>query len=150
MHPITKIIVHQSENRKKCSVEPLRKIDGFLFYTFPLSQNIGLENYIRLGIGGRELTPDDSDKGLLVLDSTWRYVSDMETSFNHVPVRSLSGWKTAYPRVSKIYDDPETGLATVEAIYTAFFILGRNTNGILDEYFWKDKFFHINKMLMNK
>lgn len=142
---VTKIIVHRSENRKKCSVEPLRARNDFEFYTFPLVTEINLENYIRLGIGGKALSSEDTDKGLLVLDSTWRHAEAMEKPFTDMPVRSLEGWKTAYPRVSKIFDDPQEGLATIEAIYAALFITGRNTEGLLDDYFWKDQFLSLNK-----
>ena len=40
----------------------------------------------------------------------------MEKSFAHVPVRSLPSLTTAYPRHSKINDDPAVGLATIESI----------------------------------
>ena len=145
MSAITKIVVHRSENRKKCSVEPLRKRKEFEFYSFPLKKNIELENYIRLGIGGTELGPEDSTRGLLILDSTWHHVKEMEMAFSHVPVRSISGWVTAYPRYSKIFDDPAAGLATIEAIYAAHLILGKNTDGILDRYYWREQFLHLNR-----
>jgi pre-rRNA-processing protein TSR3 len=57
-----------------------------------------------------------------------------------VPVRSLPPLVTAYPRSSKAFDDPNEGLATIEAVYAALTILGRNTSGLMEGYPWADAF----------
>ena len=44
------------------------------------------------------------------------------------------------PRVSKVFDDPLAGLATIEAIFAAYTHLGRDTRGLLDHYRWVDRF----------
>ena len=69
----------------------------------------------------------------------------MEKSFAHVPVRSLPSLTTAYPRHSKINDDPGVGLATIEAIYAALTIMKKDTRGILDAYHWRDRFLELNR-----
>jgi pre-rRNA-processing protein TSR3 len=69
----------------------------------------------------------------------------MEQAFVHIPVRSLPPWTTAYPRLSKTRPDPEDGLATIEAIFAAYTILGRPTEGLLDNYLWADQFRALNR-----
>ena len=143
----TVIVVHPRENRKKCSVEPLRGRAGFQFSQFRSTESAALPDgqYVRLGIGGPLLSPADQSSGLLVLDGTWRWAEAMEMQYQHVPVRSLPPWKTAYPRVSKVFDDPATGLATIEAIWLAYWCLGRDTTGLLDAYRWGDQFLELNR-----
>lgn len=138
--PPTIVVVHPKERRSKCSVWPLRERADFVFWRFPDRGDEPLDGYVRLGIGGELLTPDDADRGLLVLDGTWRYADAMERDYADVPVRSIPRWETAYPRVSKWYDDPEGGLATVEAVFAAYVAMGRDTTGLLDHYHWADAF----------
>lgn len=139
-HPATVIVVHPKERRSKCSVEPLRGRDDFRFFTFPDKVSIPLDGYIRLGLGGPELSERDADAGLLVLDGTWRHAAKMEPAYTQVPIRTLPAIRTAYPRTSKIFHDPDGGLATVEAIYAALRIMNRPVTGILDQYRWKEEF----------
>jgi len=136
----TIIVVHPRERRSKCSVEPLRGRDDFLFVTFPDDVPVSLDNYVRLGLGGDELRPEDADHGLLVLDGTWKLAKRMEPFYEHVPVRTLPEIQTAYPRVSKTFQDPAAGLATVEAVYSALKIMRRPLDGLLDSYHWKAEF----------
>ena len=142
--PPTIIVVHRRENRKKCSVEPLRGRDGFVFRTYPDDEPESLAGYVKLGIGGPLLSEADRDCGLLVIDSTWKLAKRMDKQYAHVPARSLLPWQTAYPRVSKQFEDPSAGLATIEAIYLAFRMLGRDTSGLLDHYHWAKEFLRRN------
>lgn len=144
--PPTVIVVHPRENRKKCSVEPLRGREGFQFHTFKAQDPLIFpeQNYVRLGIGGPLLGPADDSCGLLVLDGTWRWAEAMEAQYSHVPMRSLPNWETAYPRVSKVFEDPAHGLATIEAVWLAYWCLGRNTAGLLDHYRWGQHFLELN------
>ena len=144
MLPPTVIVVHPRERRSKCSVEPLRDRPEFVFTTFPHAVPIDVTNYVRLGIGGRVLSPEDSDRGLLLLDGTWRLAARMEPFYSHVEVRSLPVIQTAYPRKSEVFADPSEGLATIEALYAALRILGRPTAGLLDQYHWKQLFLERN------
>ena len=68
----------------------------------------------------------------------------MTRDFADVPPRSLSGYRTAYPRASKRGTDPDNGLASVEALFLAHHILGRPTAGLLDHYRWADEFLRLN------
>lgn len=145
--PPTVIVVHPKERRKKCTVEPLRGRDGFVFHKFPSRGPESLDGYVQLGFGGPLLSSRDADCGLLVLDGTWRFADVMQRDYEEIPVRSLPDWKTAYPRVSKTFDNPPAGLATIEAIYVAYSILGRSTTGLLDHYHWADEFLRLNGVL---
>ena len=138
------IIVHPKERRSKCSVEPLRGRPDFRFFTFPGKVSLPLDGYVRLGLGGPELSAADADAGLLVLDGTWKLAARMEPSYSDIPVRTLPPTQTAYPRTSKLYDDPLGGLATIEAVYAAARIMNRPLEGLLDSYHWKDEFLKIN------
>ena len=109
----TVIIVHPREKRSKCSVEALRGRDNFSFYTFPNNVTVPLDTYVRLGMDGEELSEADAAAGLLVLDGTWKLAKKMEPFYQDVPIRTLPNTRTAYPRTSKIFDDPVGGLATV-------------------------------------
>ena len=143
-YPPTIIVVHPKERRSKCTAAPLRSRSGFIFWNFPKNGSEPLDNYVRLGIGGPVIRPDDADKGLLVLDGSWRWAASMQADFSRLPVRSLPEIRTAYPRVSKTFDDPPGGLATVEAIFAAYKLMGRNIDGLLDEYHWRDAFLELN------
>lgn len=143
MTPPTLIVIHPRERRAKCTVRPLRGLPGFEFRRYPLKDAVPL-GYVRLGLGGPVLSAADADCGLLILDGTWRWAGKMEAQLADVPVRSLPPIETAYPRSSKVFDDPEQGLATVEAIYAALTILGRSTDRVLDHYHWKAEFLRRN------
>lgn len=94
---------------------------------------------------GPQISEADAASGLLVLDGTWRLAEKMEPAYAELPVRSLPVWKTAYPRVSKQFDDPTVGLATIEAIFIAYHLMGYETEGLLDEYYWAQDFLNENR-----
>ena len=145
--PPTVIVVHPREKRSKCSVEPLRGREEFSFWTFPDRGPEPLAGYFRLGIGGPVVGADDANSGMLVLDGTWRLAEKMEKFYTELPVRSLPVVRTAYPRTSKITPDPLGGLATIEAIYAAYRLLGRPVDGLLNHYHWAESFLHLNPEL---
>jgi len=143
-HPPTIIVRDSHENTKKCSVWPLRGRPGLVFLNYPLKQKPTLDGYIRLAAEGPELTSAEAACGILLLDASWRWAERMERDFLDVPPRSLHGFKTAYPRVSKLGTDPDNGLASVEALFLAHHILGRPTTGLLDHYRWAAEFLRLN------
>ena len=143
-YPPTVMVVHPKERRSKCTVEPLRGRSDFEFVRFPDPVPRSLDGYVRLGIGGPVITDEDASSGLLVLDGTWKLAAKMEPDYAHLPVRSLPPLKTAYPRISKVFEDPAAGLATVEAVYAALLLMGRSVDGILDDYYWRDEFLQVN------
>lgn len=58
-----------------------------------------------------------------------------------------SSIKTAYPRVSKSGNDPQNGLATVEALFAALSLSGQRDESVLQNYIFKDTFLQLNKGL---
>lgn len=136
----TIIVRHPAENPKKCSVYPLKGRPDLVFLPFPPAHRPSLEGYIRLAADGPPLSAADAESGILLLDGSWRWAAAMEREFADVPPRSLRGWNTAYPRVSKLGTDPDNGLASVEALYIAHHLLGRVTEGLLDHYRWAEAF----------
>ena len=143
-YPPTIIVRHPRENPRKCSILPLRGRADLVFLTYPVKEPPSLEGYVRLAAEGPELTAADAERGVLLLDGSWRWSDSMNRTFLAVPPRSLSGWKTAYPRVSKLGTDPDNGLASVEALFVAYRLLGRSTEGLLDHYRWAEEFLRIN------
>lgn len=144
LYPPTIIVRHPRENPRKCSVLPLRHRADLLFLRFPTPARPDLTNYVRLAADGPELSRADAAAGVLLLDGSWRWAAAMTRDFADVPPRSLHGWQTAYPRVSKLGTDPDNGLASVEALFLAYHLLGRPTAGLLDHYRWGDEFLRVN------
>lgn len=145
-YPPTIIVRHPKENPRKCSVLPLKGRSDLIFLSYPVKNPPNLEGYIRLAADGPELCAADQERGLLLLDGSWRAAGAMEKAFAHVPPRSLHGWKTAYPRVSKLGTDPVHGLASIEALFLAYHLLGRPTDGLLDAYRWREAFLETNEL----
>lgn len=142
--PPTIVVRDAHENPRKCSVYPLRGLPGLVFLSYPLVARPSLENCVRLAAEGPELSATDAGHGVLLLDGSWRWAGKMTRDFLDVPPRSLHGYRTAYPRVSKLGTDPDNGLASVEALYLAHHILGRPLAGLLDHYRWAAAFLELN------
>jgi pre-rRNA-processing protein TSR3 len=141
------IVRHKHENPRKCSVLPLKGRPDVLFLNYPVTERPLLEGYVRLAADGPELSSADAAAGILLLDGSWRWAAAMTRDFLDVPPRSLHGWRTAYPRVSKLGTDPDNGLASVEALFIAYHVLGRPTDGLLDHYRWAEEFLRNNDLL---
>jgi pre-rRNA-processing protein TSR3 len=127
-------------------VIPLKGRADVVFLNYPARQPPALDGYVRLAADGPELSAADAGCGVLLLDGSWRWADAMERDFQHVPPRALHGWRTAYPRVSKLGTDPDNGLASIEALYLAYHLLGRPTSGLLDAYRWRDEFLRLNQL----
>jgi pre-rRNA-processing protein TSR3 len=123
---------------------PLRGRPDIVFLAYPVRNRPDLAGYIRLAAEGPPLSAADADRGILLLDGSWRWAEAMEADFAEVPGRSLSGWKTAYPRISKLGTDPDNGLASIEALVVAYHLLGRPLDGLLDHYRWAAEFLAAN------
>lgn len=153
LFPPTIILRHRKENLKKCSLRGLEDRKDFFFLTYPLLKLPDLSNYLILTMDGPPLTQEDASKGLFLLDGTWRYAAKMlQTHFkeNNYESRTLpSHFQTAYPRAQTECPDPLRGLASIEALYVAYSILGRDTTGLLDNYYWKDQFLDKNGISIN-
>src|SRR5262245_31872514 len=124
-YPQTLIVRHPRENSRKCSIWPLRSRSDFVMLRYPVKRRPDMRGYVRLAAEGPELSAADADQGLLLLDGSWHWAETMTRDFLDVPPRSLHGYRTAYPRVSKQGTDPHNGLASIEALVIAYHILGR-------------------------
>ncbi len=146
--PPTIVIRHRLENLKKCTLRGLESREDFLFLGYPYKVLPPLQDYLLFTLDAPVLTPEDGDKGLLIIDATWRYANKMlQPLLKHPQLHARSlppHYRTAYPRRQEDCPDPERGLASIEAIYIAYQILKRGTEGIFDRYYWKDKFLEIN------
>ncbi len=146
-YPPTIIVRNPRENPRKCSVLPLRGREDLVFLSYPMQRLPNLDGYIRLAAEGDELSPADADQGILLLDGSWRWAHVMNRDFIAVPPRSLHGYRTAYPRKAKQGTDPDHGLASVEALFLAYHILGRSTAGLLEHYRWAEEFLRMNGLV---
>jgi len=144
----TIIIRHKKENLKKCSLKGLEKRDDILFLTYPGLILPDLSNYILLEMNGKELSDQDQDKGLLLIDSTWKYLNKiLKILPENIEKRSLpENFKTAYPRKQTYCSDPMRGLASIEALYLAYKIINKDIKDLLDNYHWKAGFLNINSL----
>lgn len=136
---------HQRENLKKCSLRGLEKRSDFAFYSYPKEELPDLSACVALSLDGPPLTAGDGDRGLFLIDATWRYAEKMAAQLPPIEKRSLPAhYQTAYPR----RQEESRGLASIEALYIAYSILGWETEGLLDHYYWRDRFFDINGLAM--
>ncbi len=145
--PPTIILRHRRENLKKCSLAGLENREDLLFFVYPTSQLPSLGNYLLLSLEAsttmplKPLSSIDAHHGIFLVDGTWRNTKKMMKKLPPLDFRSLpSSIKTAYPRRQPDCPDPSRGLASVEALYVAYLLLGRETRGILENYYWKEAF----------
>lgn len=147
MPPPVLILVRRGEDPRQCSVRPLRGTPGLEFRSYPLRHTKpDLTRHLLLAPDGPPLTSADAGRPLLLLDASWRQALRMQRAIGPVETRSIPpGWQTAYPRKSKNHADPETGLATIEALYAALCILGHRDEALLRFYPWREKFIALNR-----
>ena len=99
---------------------------------------------------GEPLGPEDASRPLLLIDSSWR---DLPRVLRGVQgtlhKRSLpKGLVTAYPRKSNYFEDPETGLASIEALHAAIAMLGQRDHRLLEGYYWAEQYLERNAALL--
>ncbi|HON44018.1 MAG: DUF367 domain-containing protein [Planctomycetes bacterium] len=145
---IQDIIITDKENVKKCSIHPLIYREDLKFiHSRRLDSLEPWENVLFLHTEGEPLSEKDANRPLLLLDASWKraYKVANHPIFSNLEKRSLPGWFTSYPRVSKLYEMPHGGLASVEALFVARLIQGRAEIDLLKHYYWKEQFLEINK-----
>lgn len=143
MTPIpTTVVRHAKERLAKCSLRFLHQRPEMTFLRARPGFTFDATGFVLLAVGAPELSPGDAGHPLLLLDSTWRWLPQLRACVVGTPIeRSIPGGvRTAYPRVSKVFDDPTAGLASVEALYLARRLLGDDDPSLLDGYRWKDEF----------
>jgi len=136
------------ESPKKCSLTPLRGRPGVRFVNWKLVLALPTAGRFLLHHEGEELSPADAELGILLVDSSWRRLPQMLRALDgDPPRRCLPQLATAYPRKSSNFDDPEVGLASIEALFAATCLLGRPQPDLLDGYRWRDEFLAANPQL---
>jgi pre-rRNA-processing protein TSR3 len=152
--PTTLILRHRKENRKKCSLTPIEGLEGIEFFTYPkdLMQLPIVPGTIVLVMGAPPLPARESASPVLLIDGTWRLAEVMWEQLSQrygslfCPY-SLPSCSTAYPRRQTDCEDPNEGLASIEALYLAHTLLGRRTEGLLESYHWRELFLERNRLL---
>lgn len=119
------IIVHSKEERKKCSLSPIRDDPSFTFYS---EEDFSIpDNVVLLHPDGNPLGPEDRDKELVLLDATWGYYEKLvrrDDRLKKLGRRSIAGFVTAYPRKGRKRPHPQNHLASIEVIIAAGILLG--------------------------
>lgn len=154
--PRVVIIRHSKERKAKCSLQPLVSFPGFVFYLHNKPWNWKhipgeFPGSVRLDFEGPPLSQADAGYRLLLVDATWRYAKEVvkhEKVAACSPRSLLKEWKTAYPRRQTLCEDPERGLASVEALFAAFLQMGKLELSWLDCYYWKQDFLNKNAELI--
>lgn len=144
----TVILRHRRENLKKCSLRGLETRSDLAFYTYPVDTLPDYSHFLLLKVGAPPLTIADRERGLFLIDGTWRLAQIMEKQLPwKMEARSLPpGYRTAYPRRQTDCPDPESGLSSLEALYIAHLLLQRSTENLLDTYHWKNLFLQMNDL----
>jgi pre-rRNA-processing protein TSR3 len=150
--PVTYIWRHRKENKKKCSLRGLESRQDMQFFSYPNERLPDLSSYFMLTLDPKApiISREDADLGLLLIDGTWNYAGKMVAALEEFPAsrkRALpANFETAYPRRQEGCCDPRRGLASVEALFIAYLLMGRDVSGLLDGYYWKQDFLTKNKL----
>ncbi|MCU0866394.1 MAG: hypothetical protein MUC36_21640 [Planctomycetes bacterium] len=143
MTPVrTTVIRHPKERIAKCSLRFLHERPEMTFLRANQGFLFDATGFVLLAVDAPPLSPADADHPLLLLDSTWRWLPQLLACVRGEPIRrSIPGnLRTAYPRVSKVFEDPAAGLASIEALYVARRLLGDDDPTLLDGYHWREQF----------
>lgn len=149
----TFILRHRKENLKKCTLSGLEQDDSFSFYSYPSDRLTNLKNTCLLTLNAPDLTFADRQYNLLLIDGTWQYAQKMEKVTLHnnpqLILRQIPQTiVTAYPRKQTGCLKPKQGLASIEALAIAYYILGFPWLHLLDHYYWRQDFLAFNEVAM--
>lgn len=133
------------ESKKKCSLTPLVGQPGVRFVTYQRERRLDADGRILLDPEGEPFTKADRGLPLFLIDCSWRRVPRLSAEVDgELKRRRLPELVTAYPRVSRVFDDPSTGLASVEALYVASVLVGAPCLELLAQYRWREQFLAAN------
>lgn len=133
------------EAKAKCSLTPLRGMEGIRFVEHGHERRIDAAQRVLLHHEGEELGAGDRGRGLLLVDCSWRRLPSLLACVDGEPVRRrLPPLVTAYPRKSRTFADPGSGLASVEALYVARWLLDGPDPELLQGYRWAEQFLAAN------
>ncbi len=133
------------ESSRKCSLTPLRGMPGIRFVEYAPDRRLDASGRILLHPDGEPIGPTDAEHRLLLVDCAWRRVPQLVATVDGEPLlRRLPPLVTAYPRRSRLFEDPSSGLASIEALYAALALLGRPRPDLLEHYRFRDAFLAAN------
>ncbi|MBK7878005.1 MAG: hypothetical protein IPJ77_20265 [Planctomycetes bacterium] len=142
------IVRDPRESTKKCSLTPLRGMEGVRFATYAHDRRVAAGRRLLLHTEGELISPRDAGLPLLLVDCCWRRVPTLlRTVDGEFVRRRLPPLATAYPRTSDLVPDPEQGLASIEALYAALALLGDPRPELLAHYRWREEFLRANPAL---
>ena len=134
------------ESPRRCSLTPLRGMDGIRFVSYRPQLELDCRGRVLLHPEGELLTEEDAGRDLLLVDCAWRRLPTLLRTVRGDPLRRrLPNLLSAYPRRSRTHEDPETGLASIEALYAALAILRRPEPELLRSYRWSQEFLALNR-----
>ncbi len=141
------------ESPKKCSLTPLRERKEWPIRWIHCSIGDAVEvgEVTLLHPDGDPLGPADTTRPLLLIDSSWRDLPKVLRGVTGtLHKRCLpKGLVTAYPRKSSLFEDPETGLASIEALHAAVAMLGQRDDRLLEGYHWAQQYLDDNARLLD-
>ncbi len=136
------------ESAKKCSLTPLRGTPGVRFVSYHPERRLEAGGRVLLDPDGEELSAADAGRGLFLIDCAWRRVPQLLRTVEGEPLRRrLPELATAYPRRSTTFEDPDTGLASIEALFAAVHLLDGPHPELLEHYRWREEFLAANPEL---
>ncbi len=138
----TTVIRHPKERIAKCSLRFLHDRPEMTFLRARPGFTFDATGFVLLEVDAPPLGRGDAGRPLLLLDATWRWLPQLRACVTGTPLpRSIpAGVATAYPRHSKLFTEPEAGLASIEALFLARALLGDRDPTLLDGYHWKQQF----------
>ena len=145
-----RIVIYRDrrEAARKCSLSPIRGLPDVHFARYVPGRRFSVGDCVLLHPDGPVLSRADAGRELLLLDCSWRHLPQLVASLEGEPaLRSLPRLVTAYPRKSKVFDDPDAGLASIEALYAATVILGEPRPELLVGYRYAREFLSANPAL---
>ena len=147
------VLIDHGETSNKCTILPVSYREDLSIRKFRRGRPIpGLKADILLhpdGVSLAELVGADSQvESLATIDCIWRRLRPI-MGWLEKPLPKLvkipDGFVTAYPRLSRLGNDPSGGLATIEAVFIAAAFVGKWDISLLSEYFFGEEFIQLNQ-----
>lgn len=145
------VILDIGESANRCTIAPLADRPDFHIIQVKRSEGQPLgpfQSPILLHPDGECVTKFATPvSGIATIDCVWKR---LPTLLNRLaaPLPQLAripaGFVTAYPRHNKHGEDPDAGLATIEAIFVAAALLGNWDVTLLSRYYFGQRFVELN------
>ena len=147
------ILVDRGERLNKCTILPLAGHPELDIVRYHRGRPIpALAGQLLLHPEGTALndlgTNERQVATLSAIDCTWKRLgSVLRLIAQPLPrlVKIPDGFQTAYPRRNKLNQDPDSGLATIEAVFIAAAFLGHWNVSLLGKYPFATEFLELNR-----